>query len=95
VGCRCHSDPIYASLRDCPTCGHRSLDIGSGWAGCERKACGWQTEDRRSYRRLMGWPVWGLYGADALVATIRAEGAQAARVLFIGAGLRGERVRRI
>jgi hypothetical protein len=95
MSCRCHSDPIYAGLIDCPECGHSSLDVGKGWAGCERRACGWETEDRRSYRRLMRWPVWGLYGGEALVATIRAESAQAARVLFIGAGLRGERVRRV
>src|SRR4051812_28314547 len=94
--CRCHSDSgLYGGLIDCPACGHSSLDVVKTWAGCERRACGWQTEDRRSYRKLMSWPVWGLYGAERLVGTIRAESAQAARVLFIGAGLRGERVRRI
>jgi hypothetical protein len=72
----------------------RSTSARAGRAASAR-ACGWQTEDRRSYRRLMRWPVWGLYGGEALVATIRAESAQAARVLFIGAGLRGERVRRV
>jgi hypothetical protein len=95
--CRCHSDRnLYGSLRDCPMCGHQSLDVGRAWAGCERRKCGWQTEDRRSYRRLMSWSVWGLYDADdALVATIRAESAQAARVLFIGSNLQGQRVRKV
>jgi hypothetical protein len=93
--CRCHSGLLYASLRDCPACGHHSLDILKTWAGCERKACGWQTESRRSYRNLMAWPAWGLYASDSLIATIRAESAHAARVLFIGAGLQGDRVRRV
>jgi hypothetical protein len=94
--CKCHSDLMYASLYDCPACGHRSLDIVKTWAGCERKKCGWQTEDRRSYRKLMSWPVWGLFSAeDELAGTIRAESAQAARVLFIGGRMKGARVRRI
>jgi hypothetical protein len=93
--CSCHSDLMYASLYDCPACGHRSLDIGKTWAGCERRKCGWQTEGRRSYRKLMAWPVWGLYDDEGLRATIRAESAQAARVLFIGSALSGTRVRRI
>lgn len=94
--CSCHADLMYAGLYDCPACGHRSLDIGRTWAGCERRRCGWQTEDRRSYRNLSRWSAWGLYGtAGDLVATIRAESAHAARVLFIGNGLQGERVRRL
>lgn len=97
--CSCHAGDLYASLIDCPGCGHRSLEALPTWAGCERRRCGWQTESRRSYRRVAGWPAWGLYDADGtLVATIRAESAQAARVLFIGTfgtGLRGARVRRV
>lgn len=95
--CRCHSSDLYASLYDCPSCGHHSLDIGKTWAGCERRRCGWQTESRRSYRKLMGWPIWGLYDGTELLATIRAESAQAARVLFIGnyGRVRGDRVRRL
>jgi hypothetical protein len=96
MSCKCHADLIYAGLHDCPQCGHHSLDIVGTWAGCERRACGWQTESRRSYRKLMGWPGWGLFDeAEKLVATIKAESGQAARVLFIGAGLRGVRVRRL
>lgn len=41
----------------------------------------------------MSWPVWGLHADGALVATIRAVSAQEARILFIGAGLTGQRVR--
>jgi hypothetical protein len=101
VTCKCHSDDsLYGSLYDCPGCGHRSLDVLKTWAGCERRACGWQTESRRSYRKLASWPVYGLFdAADRLFATIRAESAQAARVLFIGAygsgAAKGGRVRRI
>ena len=40
--CRCHAGPLYATLHDCPRCGHRSLDHVGGWVGCERRACGYQ-----------------------------------------------------
>jgi hypothetical protein len=43
VTCSCHQDLIYASLRECPECGHKSLDICGSYAGCERKRCGWET----------------------------------------------------
>jgi len=52
--------------------------------------------NRRSYRGLMTLPAFGLYDtANRLVATIRAESAEAARDLFRRHGLRGARVRRI
>lgn len=46
--CRCHSDDaLYGPLVECPACGHRSLDAmpmaEAGYAGCERRACGWET----------------------------------------------------
>jgi hypothetical protein len=97
VTCRCHSGPLYASLYDCPSCGHHSLEALETWAGCERKACGWQTTSRRSYRLLSRWPAYGLFKAGELVASIRAPDAIEARVLFIGnygTGA-GDRVRRI
>jgi hypothetical protein len=42
---RCHADPLYAGLHRCPACGHRSLDVVNGWAGCERRACGYEVLD--------------------------------------------------
>jgi hypothetical protein len=39
--CRCHSnESLYGTLKTCPACGHRSLDVGTRWAGCERRKCG-------------------------------------------------------
>lgn len=95
--CSCHSDLMYASLIDCPGCGHKSLDVGKTWAGCERRKCGWQTESRRGYGGLLRYPAWGLYEGAELLASIRAESAQAARILLIGnyGRTRGDRVRRI
>jgi len=33
---------MYWGLRDCPECGHRSLDRLPKWEGCERRKCGYQ-----------------------------------------------------
>ena len=44
----------------------------------------------------MRLPVWGLYDdLDHLTATVRAAGAQEARLLFMRAALHGKRVRRL
>lgn len=52
--------------------------------------------ERRSYRNLMALPAWGLYdAAGQIVASVRAESAQAAREIFKREGHVGERVRRI
>jgi hypothetical protein len=52
--CKCHSDMLYASLRDCPKCGHRSFDALTTWGGCERKRCGYETKDQAVLARLGG-----------------------------------------
>jgi hypothetical protein len=52
--------------------------------------------NRRSYTGLMRFPAYGLYDHKGrLVATIRAESADAARSIFRRSFLRGERVRRL
>lgn len=50
---------------------------------------------RRRYRHLTSLPAWGLFVGDRIVASIRAEGAYAARDLFKAHGLEGERIRRL
>jgi hypothetical protein len=49
--------------------------------------------NRRSYRRVASLPAYGLYAGERLVATVRAESAEAARDIFRRHGLHGIRVR--
>jgi hypothetical protein len=52
--CKCHSSALYDTLRQCPACGHWSLDVDAqmGWEGCERRSCGYQkTRDRLLVRK--------------------------------------------
>lgn len=48
--------------------------------------------NRRSYRKLLAMPAYGLYKGDKLVATIRAENAYQARAIFRQHDLSGDRV---
>jgi hypothetical protein len=48
---------------------------------------------RHSYKGLMALPAWYLMDGERLVASIRAETGEAARVEFKKAGLRGTSVR--
>jgi thioester reductase-like protein len=48
-----------------------------------------------SYRRALQLPAWGLYASEQLVATVRADNAEAARQKFKKADMSGERVKKI
>jgi hypothetical protein len=53
MSCRCHSGLLYASLTECPSCGHDSLDRLPGWEGCERRACGYQRSLEHESARIV------------------------------------------
>lgn len=52
MSCRCHASDLYASLVDCPKCGHRSFEVLGDWGGCERRKCGYERIDRAEPEQL-------------------------------------------
>jgi hypothetical protein len=67
---------------------------GEADQGVVQRVYGAEMANRRSYRRLLALPAWLLYEGGKLVASVRAEDAQAAREIFKTHKLDGTHMRK-